>query len=288
MRFLKLTSKFAVSAMLMASVSANADFISDWNFEINSGFTAVENNSGATGAGNGITEAYDNDYWNLPSSLIWGSGTAGASSFSVGVVLDDEGNPVPDANHGFLDGDLETNGGAEQTVQLIHSNNPITGSTLGFATLRDQIKLTAVGGTYDGTMVERFLDFDIFFAETTNGGTCHVSTSPTPCNDIFVVELFGGAYTGGLIQQEIFTGGGYQYFANIDIEGFGVLEDTACGRAGKDAGCIGFSTIEREDNTFQVSLSITSREVPDIPEPGTIAMLALGLLGLRAAAKRTA
>ena len=263
MKYFKLPN-ILLSLLLVVSSFSNAAIITEWGFEVDSGFTEYEPAAS-------ITTDNVNAFWNAPSTLSWGTGASGQSSFDVGG-----------ATNGNFVGSLFTDGAAVDTVTVTHNNNPITGTTLGSATLSDRIFLTPLDGS--GTPVgpgfaPPNLLFDIVFEETLNSGTCAVPTSPTPCNDIFVLDIENAGFdTSNNSLNQNFEYDGQGYTARLFIAGVGVLGDAACAAAGSASGCIGFTTVEGQENTFQV-VDITTRTI-DVPEPGIIAILALGLLSL--------
>jgi hypothetical protein len=133
------------------------------------------------------------------------------------------------------------------------------------------------------------IDFDIAFLETPNvAGQCAAaSPANNPCNDIFV--LLGGFFnqTFNYLDQD--------YFINIFPTSGGVLStltDTACAAvhavnsAAPASGCFGFTT--QEGKTTQLAFGFTISTVPlsSVPEPGTIALVGLALLGLAVSRRR--
>lgn len=256
---------FSILGFILLSLPAKAGLITQWGFEVDSGFTSYDPAALITGSNT-------NTHWNAPSTLTWGGGAA-PSSFDVGG-----------ATNGNFTGDLFTDGAAVNTVSLTHTNNPIpAGTSLTSATLSDRIFLTpmdGVGNPVAPGFAPPSLIFDITFEETPNSGPCAVTTSPTPCNDIFILDVAGAGFNplNNTLNQN-FMYDGIAYNARLFIDGLGILEDSACTAAGEAIGCIGFTTVERETNTFQVALDITSRPF-DVPEPSSIAILAVALLSL--------
>ena len=123
------------------------------------------------------------------------------------------------------------------------------------------------------------IPFSIAFTETSNAIPCAADSPPgNPCNDIFVL-------TGGLLNQtfDYDDGSGLStYFVNIFPTTGGVLsilDDSACLAANQLAGCLGFTTVEGQNTTLAFGFTI-STEPLQIPEPGILALLGLGLIGL--------
>ena len=261
----------AVAAV--TSVSAMATPVTQWGFVIDSGFTSYSSTS-ASNNHTGITGTNTNTIINAPSVLSWGTSTgSGVSSFSVGG-----------ASNGNFAGTLFTDGAAVNTVQVIHQNNPIQGPTLQSAVLTDRIKLYSINPAGGSDLIE-FLTFNIRYLETTNATPCVITTSPTPCNDIFVLDVAGAGFNpaDNTLNQNIIYGG-EDYDILLHIAGLGVLSNAACDAVyGNTAhrGCIGFTTVEDQTNAFQVSLKISSTPF-NVPEPGSLALLGLGLFSLGA------
>lgn len=143
------------------------------------------------------------------------------------------------------------------TLSLTHNNNVIDGSSASrlTAVLSSAVMLTPLVPSNPGFPIGP-VNFSISFTETPNSGTCAVSTSPVPCNDIFVL-------TGGLL--------------NFDFDY----------DAGAAPGCIGFSTAENQSTTLAFGFTFSTQRLTTMPEPGVPALMGLGLLGLAGARRRT-
>ena len=79
---------------------------------------------------------------------------------------------------------------------------------------------------------------------------------------------------------------GNLYNAVLAITGLGPLSDEACVAAGAIGSCIGFTTVENQANPFQVSLAIAFTPLSDLPEPSSLGLVGLTLLGLSLSRRR--
>lgn len=266
------------AAAAVVSLGAVAAPITNWDFEVNSGFTAF---AGTGSGGSGVTGSLDNVFLtspfpapafaSAPSLLTWGNSTGyGQSSLGVGS-----------ATSGKLSGSLVTNGAAVNTVLVTHTNNPITGDTLMTATLTDYIYLDPTTPDYPGFFPNP-LSFAINFLETPNSRPCTV-TSSTPCNDIFVIDVAGAGFnTVDNSFNQTFAYLGDLYNAKLFITGLTTLSDAACDDVFNDTShrnCTGLYTSERAVNRFQVALAITDQPFV-VPEPDSLALFGAALAGL--------
>jgi len=158
-------------------------------------------------------------------------------------------------------------------------------------TLLTQLQLTAVDFFGPGADLALpplpVLEIAIRFAETSNlvipCGFAEQGMPPPsgPCKDIFVIlnpeDL--------VFSLPIDLGDGETYFVEIGAAGLGPLSDEACARAGVAPGCIGLTTPEGGSTMVLANIRIFTA-----PEPGTLAILALGLLviGIVTRGKRAA
>lgn len=264
--------KIGLAAVALCSsgyaVTAYATPVTNWSYTLDSGFSAFSP-AGVTGSRNNALLA-------APSLLTWGTDTGdGRSSLGVGS-----------ATKGHLTGNLVTGAAAQNTVQVVHKNRAITGTALSTATLIDQLTLKAsTPGSVAFTLPN--LLFNIHFLETPNSGNCVVfSPVGNPCNDIFAIDVAAAGFStidNSLNQNFSYLGDNYN--VKILLTGLGLLSNAACNAVGVANGCIGFTTIENAVNTFQTSLQISALPAK-IPEPGTLLLLAIGLLGFGTVKRR--
>ncbi|MEO5660719.1 MAG: THxN family PEP-CTERM protein [Polaromonas sp.] len=219
------------------------------------------------------------DALGLPSHLAWGTSTGfGQSSFDIGGT-----------NGNFL-GFLTTNAAPINTVVIVHDNNAITGDSLTSATLTDNLTLTATSP--GGPALPLGLLFGINFAETPNSTPC-AAASPggNPCNDIFSLDASGNGVSfqnsgGTPFLAQDFMYEGELYGINLFMNGLSFLPNGVCAAASAANGCVGFTTIENQANTFQVSLQIVHNPIRELPEPLTMSLFGVGLAGAAIARRR--
>ena len=250
---------------LLGAQTAQAALITDWGYVVQSGFVAFAP-AGAIPVG--VVGSASNPGLVDPSStfvpnstlLSWGTGVSGSSSLGATATVA---------------GTVITDGASVPDVTLTHTNNPINGTTLSTATLLGTLVLTPNLPVVLPSFRAPDALINIKFKETDNFGTCAV-TSATPCRDIFVV-------TNPLALSFSFSlpDAGYDdyiYTLTLAAIGLGPLSNAACGAAGVANGCQGFTTEEGLVSNLNTRFTITSAK--RIPEPGTMAILGLGLAGL--------
>lgn len=256
----------AVGASVTVPTSAQAAFVSAWDYTFTSSFANAEFDGG-TG-----------EFTTAPTILEWGDG--GALS-SVGV----QNTPTT--------GVVTTNGEAETADTYFHDNNalPLGSVSLVSAALTINVDLSPADASGASVSPPLRRTFDINFLETPNAGTNGVCAdggavgsgiNSAGCADIFTLAFDFGQFD--------FEYDGEQYSAFIFEDPstepkLGTLSEAACASVGRSPGCFGFLTAEDARTAAQFVLSVEGTPT-SIPEPAAVGLLSLGLLGIGAARRR--
>lgn len=259
----------ALTCGLLATASAHALIVDTWSYTINSDFTSATHENG-----NPFVVPFPRD------TLTWGA--AGGNPGSSLVIT--EPNPQPLFVDTIIGGGIPAPANIGLSSIITHNNFviPLDGTELKTAVLSGVVDLTPStppAGNFPGETipVHRVLPFTIRFEETPNASDpCPTPGSPPgACGDIFVL-------TSGLLNDS-FVFDGQTYFVNIFPTVLGALsplQPQTCAAAGAPAGCIGFTTQENASTALQFGFTVsTDRLVITVPEPGTLALLGLALLG---------
>ena len=259
-----LTKSLIAAAVLATSAMSHAAPVTTWNVAVTGIWTDYAPDvSGIAISGGGTLLSWGTQSVNTP---------LGKSSLKIT-------NPAATSIDTYFGGGEPPPEFIAPSIQLTHNNQPITRPFLTQAEVTVGVTLTPETPPAPGFDLPD-IEYNISFKETPNTLPCAVLTSPTPCNDIFV--LIGG------FLNESFDYNGFTYFVNAfptDGGSLGTLDPAVCAAAGEASGCIGFTTPERASTNLAFGLTISSERL-EVPEPGSLALLGLGLAGLAAATRR--
>lgn len=257
----------ASACVSFAAHAGAPSMINTWDVTVSAVFveSAICDSNGDCTAPTGVTFVDD-------KNLRWGSGSSGQS----GLTITDR----PTSS-------VATNGPAVANIDVTHLNRPITGTTLRSVDILSTLTLKPTDRVLAAFPPEN-ITFGIKFRETPNGddpcldgGANGSGVNVNGCADIFVLDKtslnfpfvvdFDGAGTAFDPQT---------YFISFfeQTSGLNPLPAAACAAAGVAAGCLGFRTPELTDTTVTFAALITTTPV-SIPEPGTLALLGVGLVG---------
>lgn len=268
------TIGIAAATLSFGAHASPADGIVDvWTVGVSTVFdtTSICDSTGDCSAPTGVTVVNN-------QSLRWGTPTSNGQS---GL---DIGSSPASAN-------VSTNGLAVPNVSITHLNRPITGTTLSSLNILSTLTLTPFNPA-GGALPADTITFTVNYLETPNGanpcadgGANGVGVNSNGCADIYVTDAnslnFPFYYDldgiGGPLQDQLY------YISFFEAtSGLNSLPADACEAVlgNSVTSCLGFRTAEGADTTVRfASLITTEKVVINVPEPGSLALLALGLLG---------
>lgn len=292
------------AGLSVASISANAFLITDWTYANEAGFDQWTSDPNAIDpTGIDATGATLDDFdvlfgGELPKTLSWGEPYG-----AVNPDLKQSSLAIDDAQSGPVTTSVVDGVGALDFVSgtgLTHENWGVTGDTLVAATLFDGLFLNPTAPVVGPVLPAPVLQFGVIFEETYNtpgNGVCkygdtlvgEAGINVAGCSDLFTLvlgpevtyqEVGGDIYLSNSFIIPIPGYDEYQYTLTTRLQGLEVLGDVDCG---PDFTCIGFLTEEDKTNELQAGFAISAARVP---EPGTLAIFGLGLLGLASIRRR--
>jgi hypothetical protein len=255
----------------LVTTPAMADPISDWEYTLIYGFQDGSwSPASATGS---LLNPYGD-----PTRLEWGTGGSGPSSIQA------SGMNLPTPPNGITTGTYSLGDGKHQVLTFTHENNPIYSTTPSSSLTETTLYSTfSLGPFFD------LRSFEIEFWETPNSGYPTNPADPDWVSDDYdennpAEDYFWLRNPEDLITEITYLG--YIYTITFEIEGLVELPNKALAHwadEGITEGALGLITQEDRDTSFISSFTMTARAVP---EPGTMILFGIGMIGLAGAMRR--
>ena len=306
-------SVFAASAVALALSSgfAQAALVTEWGYSTNATLSAPTWKQGTNAApyGDGtVIDTLTEFSWGvtggnfqIPATNATNRSALTVGNFAKATETLTDGGPATSAQLGrsvALTTDAIISGNEiGRGTSFTHWNNPIwnTYDSLAGGKITDTITLFPDVNSTDGeyqpipNISGPTLIFSFSFLETDNNpgsnvcadGSNQASVYPGGCPD-----LFGYQNTQVLNQSFVYDSTTYflQFLllnadGTIDSIGIPTLTTGECDALDLDPGCFGFRTLEGQKTTKRFGFAITSAPI-SVPEPGSLALLGLGLFGI--------
>jgi hypothetical protein len=268
MNFSLVKKTIGITAAMLITGQASAALITNWNWTLDSAWTATTPALGSGVTGSGLVDVNGTDGY---STISWGTDIGNGQS---SLVVQ---NPELDStNASAVAFELtEVAPGVYGDIQFAtlftHNNFVIELPGITEMTLTDYFTLTGLGLAAPSLITNP--DFDWAFKETTNtdsGDDCFAADPfVTPCSDILVLK-------NPAPLQISFQEDGYNYSILVGATNLVPLDASACTEAGEGFPCVGLITEEAASTNVQFFITLTATK---IAEPSALALMGLGLLG---------